>query len=70
MSLIDDEEDKFESIYLQYRYLMLNIANKILRNHHDAEDTVHQAFLSVVQNWEKFFAERNGAYGLNLKRMA
>lgn len=56
LSLIDDQEDKdkFESIYLKYRYLMLHVANKILQNHHDAEDAVQQAFLSVIKNLGKF----------------
>lgn len=49
-----EERDRFERIYLKYRYLMLHVANNILQNHHDAEDAVHQAFLSVVQNMEKF----------------
>lgn len=49
-----EEQDRFERIYLKYRYLMLHVATKILQNHHDAEDAVHQAFLSVIQNMDKF----------------
>lgn len=49
-----EERDVFEKIYFKYRYLMLYVANKILQNHHDAEDAVHDAFLSVIKNLDKF----------------
>lgn len=44
----------FEKLFLKYRYLMLHVANKILQNHHDAEDAVHEAFLSAIKNIDKF----------------
>lgn len=47
------EKDKFECLYLKYRDLMFYIANKILQNEQDAEDTVHAAFLSIAENMEK-----------------
>lgn len=49
-----EERDRFERIYLKYRYLMLHVANNILQNHHDAEDAVHEAFIAVIKNLEKF----------------
>lgn len=56
LAMIDtpEERDFFEAVYTKYRYLMLHVANKILQNHHDAEDAVHEAFLSVIKNLDKF----------------
>ena len=55
LAMIDSPEDqsKFERIYEKYRYLMLHVAKQILQNHHDAEDAVHQAFISIIENIEK-----------------
>lgn len=56
LSMIETSEDRdlFEAIYIQYRYLMLHVANKILQNHHDAEDAVHEAFIAIIKNIKKF----------------
>ena len=55
LQMIDTPEDrsKFEFLYIEYRGLMFHVANKILHNEQDAEDTVHQAFLKVAENIEK-----------------
>ena len=55
LEMIDSPEDesKFERVYHKYRYLMLHVAKQILQNHHDAEDAVHQAFISIIENIEK-----------------
>jgi RNA polymerase sigma-70 factor (ECF subfamily) len=55
MQLIESDEDKskFEQIYLKYRNLMFYVARKILSNQQDAEDAVHQAFVSIIENLEK-----------------
>ena len=55
LQMIDTPEDrsKFEQIYLEYRGLMFHVANEILHNEQDAEDTVHQAFVNVAKNMEK-----------------
>lgn len=55
LAMIDspDDQSKFERVYHKYRYLMLHIAKQILQNHHDAEDAVHQAFISIIENIEK-----------------
>ena len=52
---IESEEDKskFERIYYRYRKLMFHVAMKILGNDADAEDAVHQAFVSVIENLKK-----------------
>lgn len=50
-SLIESDADKskFEIIYYEYRDLMFYVANKILNNQQDAEDTVHQAFVKIIE---------------------
>ena len=55
MAMIDSPEDqtKFERVFHKYRYLMLHVAKQILQNHHDAEDAVHQAFISIIENIDK-----------------
>lgn len=55
LQMIDTPEDrsKFEFLYMEYRGLMFHVANKILHNEQDAEDTVHQAFLKVAEHIEK-----------------
>lgn len=55
LSIIDDPQDhfKFEKIYVLYRDYMLSIANAVLHNEHDAENAVHNAFLSVAKNLSK-----------------
>ena len=52
LQMIDTSEDrsKFEQLYLEYRGLMFHAANQILHNEQDAEDAVHQAFLSIAQH--------------------
>lgn len=55
LQMIDtpEEKSKFEEIYLEYRNLMFYVANQILHNEQDAEDTVHQAFVKIAENIEK-----------------
>ncbi len=49
----DSDKDKFEQIYLKYRGLMYHSAFTILRNREDSEDVVHQAFVSIIENFDK-----------------
>lgn len=53
--IIEDEEKKrlFEEIYLSYRGRMLTLARQMLKNHDDAEDAVHQAFLSIAEQFSR-----------------
>lgn len=55
LQMIESEEDKskFEAIYNKYRQLMFVAANRILKNQYDAEDAVHQAFVSIIDNLSK-----------------
>mgnify|MGYP004680094599 CR=1 FL=1 len=47
------DQDKFERLYLRYKNRMFAVARRILRSEQDAEDAVHQAFLSIIENFEK-----------------
>lgn len=49
----DADKNKFEDIYMTYKGLMFHTAYKVLKNEPDAEDAVHQAFLSIICNLEK-----------------
>ena len=53
--MIESEEDrsKFERVYIKYSGLMYAAAKRLLYDPFDAEDAVHQAFLSIIGNLEK-----------------
>ncbi len=55
LQTIETQKDrvKFEQLYLKYRGFMLQISNEILQNKEDAEDAVHNAFLSIAKNISK-----------------
>ena len=55
LAMIEGAEErlKFEQLYEKYRFLMYHVAYQILGDHHDAEDAVHQAFLAIIQNFQK-----------------
>ena len=55
LSMIDSPDDrhKFELIYQTYRQLMYHIANSILGDTRDSEDTVHEAFLKIMEHLDK-----------------
>ena len=55
LQMLETAEDRaaFEQLYLTYRSLMYRIAYGILRNQQDAEDAVHQAFLSMIGGFKK-----------------
>ncbi len=51
LAMIDSPEgkSKFTKLYEDYRGLMYHVAEKVLHNHHDAEDAVHQAFVTIAE---------------------
>ncbi len=53
---MDSLSDKlrFDLIYYTYRHMMYHRAYRILRNAQDAEDAVHEAFITVSKNFKKF----------------
>ena len=56
MSMIEsgEDEDLFKGLYLKYRKHMKYIAMQILSDEYLAEDAVHNAFLKIISNLEKF----------------
>lgn len=55
LQTIEDPDDraKFEQLYEYYRAYMVKTANKILQNDFDAEDAVHNAFISISKHMDK-----------------
>ena len=55
LQMIESEEDKskFEALYNQYKQAMYAAAYRVVKNQYDAEDAVHQAFLSLIKNLDK-----------------
>ncbi len=55
LSVLETDEDKnqFEELYLKYKKKMYSIAYGILNNVEDSEDAVHQAFLTIADNFSK-----------------
>lgn len=45
-----EEKIKFGELYYRYRGFMLQAARRVLRENQDAEDAVHNAFLSIAKN--------------------
>ena len=58
LQMIETPEDResFQSIYERYFGLMYHIGYKMLQNPHDAEDAVHQSFVSIAENIKKISA--------------
>ncbi len=61
MSFIDDEDDreKFEMLYNEYRKRMVYIAYSVLGNNEDAEDAGHDTVIKIARNMN--------TWGLNAK---
>lgn len=49
----EDDREKFVLIYRQYARLMYKVAFDLLKNEQDAEDAVHLAFVSIIENLDK-----------------
>ena len=47
------DREKFAELYKHYRAYMLKIANEILDNAFDAEDALHNAFISISEHMDK-----------------
>lgn len=56
MSIIDnnDEKNNFECIYDTYKDMMYYKALSILHDEYLAQDAVHDAFLKIIKNMDKF----------------
>lgn len=55
MQVIEGQREKrrFEQLYTDYCGRMLTLAKRLLGNRDDAEDVVHQSFLSLAERFEK-----------------
>lgn len=55
LQMLDTEEEtsRFTRLYIHYRDLMFRVAMRVLHNEMDAEDAVHQAFLSILKHFSK-----------------
>lgn len=55
-AIIETQEDRelFACLYSKYKALMFSIANRILNDTHASEDIVHDAFIRMIKNFEKF----------------
>jgi RNA polymerase sigma-70 factor (ECF subfamily) len=55
LSMLDTaaEKEKFEQLYIRYKQDMFKTAYGILKNHHEAEDAVHDAFMIVIKKLSK-----------------
>ena len=52
LSLIDESDiSEFEKFYMKYRRLMVSVAFEVLKNYHDAEDAVSDAFVSIARRY-------------------
>lgn len=55
LAYIDNDDDKklFEEIFYDYRKQMVSYSNLIVKNEDDAEDAVHNVFLSIAKStWD------------------
>lgn len=67
LGMIDTPEEKtaFEDLYNTYKGKMFSLAYSILKNHHNAEEAVSQAFFTAARNFERISclsAVQQGAY--------
>ena len=49
----DEDKIKFEEMYIKYKQRLFKLSFCILHNKEDAEDAVHQSFLTIANNFEK-----------------
>lgn len=52
LAMVDTPEDKLliEKLYTAYERMMFSIAYSVLKQKYDAEDAVHDAFLSIIKS--------------------
>ena len=49
----DEDRDKFMKLYESYEKKLFAVALRILENNEKAEDAVQQAWLRIIQHWER-----------------
>lgn len=50
----DDDKQTFEDIYLRYKDIAFRAALKVSNNHALAEDALHNGFMQIINDWDKF----------------
>ena len=58
----DHKQARFVSIYHQYKNLLLHAAYAILKNQSDAEDIVHETFLTAIDYMDRLKPETTRAF--------
>lgn len=48
------DRDLFTSLYTEHKGFMFNVANRVLGDPHAAENIVHDAFIRMIENLDKF----------------
>lgn len=56
-TLEDDERNCAENIFVTYEKKIYEIAHRIVKNHHDAEDTLDRVMIDVMENIDKFLGK-------------
>ena len=51
----DEDKQKFTEIYELYHVQMEQTAIRILKDQHDAEDAVQNAFMQIIRHFEKIY---------------
>ena len=51
----DEDKQKFTEIYKLYHAQMEQTAIRILKDQHDAEDAVQNAFMQIIRHFEKIY---------------
>lgn len=56
LMLLDSDQDReaFAHVYAAYRFKLLAVAKRIFGDQNHAEDAVHNSFLSIANNFQKF----------------
>lgn len=55
----DVDRDKFMKLYESYEKKLFAVALRILENNEKAEDAVQQAWLRIIQHWERVRTRQN-----------
>lgn len=71
LQMIETPEDKtkFEKLYDAYRSVMYHVAAEIVKNEYEAEDVVHNAFVSIAENIQKIddpMSKKSRAYVITI----
>lgn len=71
LSLIDDNIDKlhFNDLYDKYKIEVMQFANSLIKNYHDAEDVSQEAWLVIARRFNELRLENDGSIKAFLMRI-